>query len=120
MAEQLGFYVIQTHHQYVRPYLAETDQGRRWLAEVNDELAYDLVPHGEAVDQMVRHFRTPLQNVAARTAGRWALTASAGLGPFVLLREEGLTYAQRAAEMDELADLAEVALGEEMRWRATG
>lgn len=117
MAEQLGFYVIQTHRQYVRPYLVETEKDQRMFDEVNNELAYDLVPHGDAVDPMVRHFRTPIQNVAERTASRWGTHAAATADTFATLRNDRLSYADRATALDELAELAEAELGEAITWR---
>jgi len=65
MALQLRFYVIQTKRQYVRPFLAEGEEMRRHLQEVNTELGYDVVPEGGPIEPMVRHFRTPVQVVAA-------------------------------------------------------
>lgn len=117
MAEHLGFYVIQTRRQYVRPFLAETELGRRHLAEVNDELAYNLEPEGGPVEPMVKHFRVTLQSVAQRTAERWAVSAPLMADTFATLRDDSLRYAERAAAMDELAELAEVGHGAgSVRW----
>jgi hypothetical protein len=68
---------------------------------------------------MVRHFRTPLQKVAARTAERWALTGPVGAVPLTELRLDSLSYIDRAYWLDQLATICEVALDEEMRWRTT-
>ncbi len=118
MARQLGFYVLQTHRQYVRPHLIETDDSRRHLEEVNAELAYDLVPHGESVPQMVEHFRRQLQAAATRTAERWAVTAPAAGQAFEILRNDALNYGERAQAMQELAEITGEAHAEPMEWAA--
>lgn len=117
MAEQLGFYVIQTHRQYVRPFLVETDNDKRLFDEVNHELAYNLMPEDGPVEPMVRHFRTPLQKVAERTAQRWGAHAAVTGDVFATLRDDRLSYSQRAAALDELAQLAAAELREDVTWR---
>lgn len=116
MALQLGFYVIQTHRQYVRPFLAEGEATKAHLDEVNDELGYDVVPEAGPVDAMTRHFREPIQVVAERTAERRALSAPLMAETFAQLRDDGLSYTARADAMSVLAQLAEEAHGEETRW----
>ena len=106
--------------QYVRPYLVdELCYEKRQFDEVNDELAYNMVPHGDSVDPMVRHFRTPLQKVAERTASRWAVTGSVGAVPFAELRLDTIGYADRAYWLDQLATVCADMHGEEMAWRTT-
>jgi hypothetical protein len=116
MAQQVGFYVIQTHRQYVRPFLADTEEGRRYLGEVNSELGYDLVPESGPVTPMVEHFRSPLQRVADRTAERWAAAAGRMSPILSRLRDDSLTYVDRAAYMDQLAVAAADVFGEHPRW----
>lgn len=45
MASQLGFYVISTVRQYIRPAAANDDTGRRHLDELRGELGLELEPH---------------------------------------------------------------------------
>jgi len=117
MAENLGFYVIQTRRQYVRPFLAETELNWRHLAEVNDELAYHLEPESGPVEPMVKHFRMTLQLVAQRTADRWAVSGPLMASTFASLRDDRLRHDERAAAMDELAELAELGHGvDSVRW----
>jgi len=116
MAQQVGFYVIQTHRQYVRPFVAETDEGRRYLSELNSELSFDLTPEAGPVNPMVEHFRTPIQRVADRTAERWTAVAGPMASTLGRLRDDALTYDERAAYMDELAMTAAAALGEHPGW----
>jgi hypothetical protein len=68
-------------------------------------------------DPMVRHFRTPLQNAAERTATRWGTPAAATAATFATLRDDRLSYSGRAEALDELAVTAEAELGEEVTWR---
>lgn len=85
--------------------------------EVNNKLAYDLIPRGDAVDPMVRHFRTPIKNVVERTAIRRATHAAAAADTFTILRNDRFSYADWATALDELAELAEAELGEDITWR---
>ena len=118
MARQVGFYVIQTHRQYVRPFVAETDEGRCYLSELNSELAYDLTPEAGPVNPMVEHFHTPIQRVADRTAERWAAVAGLIASTVGRLRDDALTYDERAAYMDELATMTAAALWENPDWHS--
>lgn len=118
MARQLGFYVIQTQRQYVPQLLADGVEARRMLDEVNGELGYDLVPGGSAVAPMVGHFRSQLQAAAVRTSERWAESVPALADTFARLREPRLSKSERAAWMQEQAELSEQAHGEQVRWYA--
>jgi hypothetical protein len=51
----------------MRPFLADTEEIRKHLAEVNDELSFGLVPEAGPVSAMSRHFEVPIQSVAERT-----------------------------------------------------
>jgi hypothetical protein len=108
MAEALGFYVIATKRQYVPASLAADD-----VAEVNGELGYDL----EAVPEtpppaMVKHFRSTLQGVAARTAARWSISAQALIDEFQALRDPRLIGSAREAATREMLDIAASVHGE--------
>ena len=57
MAQQVGFHIIQTRRQYVRPAVAATDEDARLFQEVNTELEYDLELHEGVVEQMVNQLQ---------------------------------------------------------------
>jgi hypothetical protein len=117
MAKSLGFYVIQTYHQYVRPAVADTAAGLRLLDEVNSELKYDLTPQDEPVEPMVGHFRRQIQDRAEDSVTLWAVHAPHTRPLFERLRLETLTYSARAETVAELAQTAEDALGLEQPWK---
>jgi hypothetical protein len=118
MSQQLGFYVIQTYRQYVRPNLA-TGHDATLLAEVNNELGYDLIPEDGPVDAMVGHFRRQIPERAADSAARWAITAPAAFELFAELRKDSLNFSERANATDRLAEAIAEAHGEPVDWRST-
>lgn len=72
MAFELGFYPIETKQQYIMPGRTEQE-----LAEVVDELGYNLTPSAEANRYMVRHFQQLIPQTALGVAGRWRRTSEA-------------------------------------------
>ena len=103
VAENLGFYVIQTKRQYVPPAL-----DAQQLAEVTAELGYDLEPYAtDPPPALVRHFTHTLQSVAERTADRWAVSAEHLGDYFHTLRDPRLRTADRSAITREMLEVAE-------------
>jgi len=65
---------------------------------------------------MVEHFHTPIQRVTDRTAERWTAVAEPMASTLGRLRDDALTYDERAAYMEKLATTAADVLGERPGW----
>jgi hypothetical protein len=103
MAEHLGFYAISTKRQYVPAALAGTAE----LAEVVDELGYQLEPLPDVPPPaLVRHFTTTLQSVAARTADRWRASAEHLADLFTSLRNDRVRHDERTGLLHRLRETA--------------
>jgi hypothetical protein len=70
MADHLGFSVISTKAQYVPSTFAGTSE----LREVVAELGYSLDPPDISA-ALIKHLTVTLQQVAARSAERWRISA---------------------------------------------
>jgi hypothetical protein len=118
MARQLGFHVIATQHQYVRPAVAGTLEDARKFEEVNTELAYNLQLREDVVDPMVNHFTTIIPGRSVEAADRWAIFVSHPDVPNLLaqLRDDAISNADRTQLHADLIEAATEALGEDMEW----
>jgi hypothetical protein len=114
MATQLGFYILETKRQYIRPNLPDPAH----LEEVRQELGYlDLEPHDGPINAMVRHFTHLLPARAAEAARRWKIIGPPLVDDFKTLRPGNLSHRDRSATVDEIAEQARVLLGEDPTWR---
>jgi hypothetical protein len=116
MAQDLGFYVISTKRQYIRPLITATEEGRRAFQEVCDELGYWLEPHENAVPEMITHFAETLPSVAKRSAVNWGGIGSQYNDIYRDLRRDDINHERRRYLFGELAFQTGMATGESMRW----
>jgi hypothetical protein len=113
MAKSFGFYVIDSHRQFLTP---SADINDDHLREVQRELAYsDLVKTDSEDDLITKHFRSYLPREARAFAERWAATAPALVEEFRALRVPGHP-GDRAREMENLRILADERLGDGGGW----
>jgi hypothetical protein len=119
MAQHLGFHVISTQKQYVRPAVAGTPDHQRKFDEVNSELAYNLALYEGAVDPMTNHFTTVIPSRCHEASERWAAIASHPITPQLItsLRDDSISNRDRTECHDELVDVAEAVFAEEAEWR---
>jgi hypothetical protein len=115
MAKSLGFYVISTLRQYIRPLIVSNETDRRAFEEVRDELGYHLVPHDTAVPEMVSHFTDKVPRLAKRTADNWRFAGAQFSELYGELREK-ISHKRRSGLFDELAFHAGTAIGESVDW----
>jgi len=118
MAQHIGFHVIQTRRQYVRPAVAGTDDDARKFEEVNAELAYGLELHEGAVEQMVGHFTKIIPKRSEEAVARWAKVAAHSDVPDLVsrLRDDSLRTDDRTYYLKELSLAALEAQGEDGEW----
>ena len=119
MAGQLGFHLIYTANQYVRPAVAGTEDDERKFNEVNTELAYRLALNEGAVPQMVKQFTTAIPGRIEEATARWAQFCSHPEVPDLLraLRDPKLTYHVRHMLLNKLGDAAADVFTEPVPWR---
>lgn len=119
MAEQMGFHVISTWRQYLRPIVATYDEGARdRFEQVRDELGFNLELHEEAAEPMVGHFTTVLPRRIHEAATRWATVCGHPDVPDLLLdlRRDELTGPDRHQVMLDLGEAVGEALDQEVPW----
>lgn len=118
MAQQLGFHVIETWRQYVRPAVAHTDDDARKFEELNTELAYNLELHEGSVAPMVKHFTAVIPKRCDDAAARWGLFASHADVPDLLqrMRDDRISHTDRYETLGELASAAREVFSEDVEW----
>lgn len=123
MAKQMGFYVVGTWRQYLRPIVGgdpdEPDSvERRLFDEVNEELAYNLELHEAAVDPLINHFTTLIPERMPEGPDRWKLMAEHLSIPTLLrtLRDDAISGDDRKAALTALAEAADEVTGETGKW----
>lgn len=119
MANQMGFHVISTWRQYVRPIVTTYDESAQAKFEqVRDELGFILEPHEGAVGQMVDHFTKHLPRRIEDAAARWSTVSAHPDVPDLLqdLRNDDLSGPDRHQVMAELGEAVGDALGEDVWW----
>ncbi|WP_123737493.1 MULTISPECIES: hypothetical protein [unclassified Rathayibacter] len=119
MAQQMGFHVIETKTQYVRPVVIEKDDdAHRKFDEVNNELGFNLTAHESEVAPMVSQFAKTLPRRMEVASERWAVVADHPRVPDLLaqLRDEEVLGAARLACIEELGQSVQEATGEDVRW----
>ncbi|WP_231995200.1 helix-turn-helix domain-containing protein [Mycobacterium sp. 852002-10029_SCH5224772] len=101
MAQHLGFHVITTERQYVRPAVAATEVDRRKFDEVNSELVYNLTLNESAVPQMVNHFTKVIPGRSREASSRWSAFVSHPDVPrlITLLRDDSISNEERTEFM---------------------
>jgi hypothetical protein len=119
MAQQLGFHIIATWRQYIRPAVAGTTDDARLFEEVNTELAYNLELNEGAVPPMVRHFTQVIPGRCEDAIHRWSTFVTHPDVPDLIatLRDDGITNKERTRLHEELIEAAEDAFGEGIHWR---
>lgn len=119
MSAQLGFHLIYTGTQYVRPAVAATPDDERKFTEVNTELAYRLTLNEDSTPQMVRQFTKSIPGRIDEAADRWTQFCSHPQVPDLLrsLRDPKLEYEDRQEFLGELADATEDVFAEDCEWR---
>lgn len=117
-ARHVGFHVIETQVQYVRPVVQDDVDARRKFDEVDNELSYALMPNENAVPPMVRQFRDTLPGRLDDVANRWSKFAAHPDVPDLLaaMRDDELPRKKRREGLNELASIAEDVHEEEARW----
>lgn len=120
MAKQMGFHVVETQTQYVRPVVAIGERERKF-DEVNDELGFRLTAYEGAVKPMERQFSTYLPARIDSIAERWNAFAQHPRVPDVVayLRDDEITNQQRHRSVDELGSIAVEVFGETVTWANT-
>ncbi|UOE43170.1 hypothetical protein [Agromyces larvae] len=120
MARQIGFHLITTRNQYIRPLILNDADNARKLEEINREFEYRLVPHDEAVPAMVKQFRQYLPARIDEAAERWAAFAAHPDVPDLVaaLRDDEISNQERAEFKDELGRCVREVTGEDVLWAA--
>ena len=119
MANQMGFHVIATWRQYVRPIAASYDEGaRERFDQVGDELGFNLELREEAVGPMIDHFTKHLPKRADEASRRWAAICGHPDVPALLhvLRNDDLAWTDRHMLLVDLGNAVGQALGEDVKW----
>lgn len=118
MAQQLGFHVIQTWRQYVRPAVAHTDDDGRKFEELNTELAYGLELHEGSVEPMVKHFTRVIPKRCDEAATRWGQLVAHSDVPDLIhrMRDDAISNTDRHETLGELAAAARDVFGEDIEW----
>ncbi len=118
MAQQLGFHVISTWRQYVRPAVAHADDDARKFEELNTELAYNLELHEGSVEPMVNHFTTVIPKRCDEAAERWGQFVDHPDVPELIhrMRDDAITNTERHDTLGELAAAARDVFGEDIEW----
>jgi hypothetical protein len=119
MAQQLGFHVIATQKQYVRPAVAGTDGDRRKFDEVNEELAYNLALNEDSVPPMVGHFTRSIPSRYSDASERWGAFVTHPDVPALIeqLRDDDISNDDRTRLHHELVDAAEQVFADDAEWR---
>jgi hypothetical protein len=108
MAKDLGFLVLDTVEQ---PILPHSELDPEHLAEVQNELGYNLVPTVDAHPKLTNAFRETLPKIGVRIASRWSITAP-GLASLYASLRLGYSY----SGMQELREQAKRILGISATW----
>lgn len=118
MAQQLGFHVIQTWRQYVRPAVAHTDEDARKFEELNTELSYNLELHEDSVEPMVKQFTGVIPKRCDDAAARWGLFVAHPDVPDLVhrMRDDGISNDERYDTLGELAAAAREVFSEDVDW----
>lgn len=120
MAKQMGFHVIGTWRQYVRPIVGSSVTDREKFDQVNSELAFNLELHESDVDEMVNHFTKviPKRIGSDGATDRWSAVIGGGDAADLLktLRDDAITGADRHNALMELAEAVDVATSETTSW----
>lgn len=118
MAKQLGFHVIETWRQYIRPAVAGGPDAARLFAEVNDELGYNLELHESSVDPMINHFTTVIPPRCQEASERWAQFVDYPGVPELLtqMRDDTISNDDRHTYLSGLADAAQDVFDEPAEW----
>lgn len=121
MARQVGFHVIETKTQYVRPVVVIDDERRRKFDEVSLELGFNLTAHDQEVAAMTRQFTTTLPQRIDDVAERWRLFADHPDVPDVVaeLRDDEISGERRHEALGELARAVQDVSGEDVSWAST-
>lgn len=119
MAQQLGFHIIATSRQYVRPAVAGTAEDARKFDEVNAELDYNLELNEGHVAPMIRHFTKVIPARIDEACTRWANFVEHPDVPRLisLLRDDSIVGEDRTDFHVELIDAAGDVFGEDIEWR---
>ncbi|MEU4673912.1 hypothetical protein AB0F91_39655 [Amycolatopsis sp. NPDC023774] len=118
MAKDLGFRVQETRRQF---FTLPDKTEKRYLAEVQDELALDLTPINGDMPNIIEFFKGVLPKQAAAAAARWKIMAPTVLDYAAQLRKNTLddpTRTQLVAELHIEVDaiLTTHRLGEPATW----
>lgn len=119
MAKQMGFHVVGTWRQYVRPAVAGTPEDLLKFEQVDKELKFNLALHDSEVEEMVRHFTVTIpKRIADGATERWAAVVAEEGVPEVLrrLRDDEVAGDDRYEALRELAELVGSATGEYAEW----
>lgn len=118
MAKQMGFHVIETWRQYVRPIVASSSEDERKFNEVNAELQYNLALDEGPVTPMVKQFITVLPRRIEEAAARWSAVASHPAVPARLgeLRDDSISFEDRSTAVASLKEAVNEVTGEEGIW----
>lgn len=118
MANHLGFHVIATKRQYVRPAVAGNAEDARKFEEVNTELAYNLELHEDIVEPMVKHFTKLIPERSSEAVERWSAFVAHPEVPRLigLLRDDSISNLDRHTYVGELNGAAEDVFGEDAEW----
>jgi hypothetical protein len=118
MAQHVGFHVIATQRQYVRPAVAGTVDDARKFDEVNTELAYNLALNEGFVEPMVKHFTRTIPERSSEAVERWARFVAHPDVPLLIsrLRDDSISNTDRRECMEELVEAAEDVFGEDAEW----
>ena len=119
MAKQMGFHVIGTWRQYVRPAVAGTPEDREKFDQVDTELKFNLALHDAEVEEMVNHFVKVIpKRIANGATDRWGAVVAEDGVPDLLrtLRDDEVTGAGRHEALQELAERVGSVSGEHAEW----
>jgi hypothetical protein len=118
MAQHIGFHVIATQRQYVRPAVAGNPDDARKFEEVNTELAYNLALHEEAVEPMIGHFTKTIPGRSSEAVERWSNFVAHPDVPQLIsrLRDDGISNRKRRECVQELVQAAEDVFDEDAEW----
>lgn len=113
MARDLGFLILYTIQQ---PILPHSEVPAALLAEVRDELGYDLAQSLDPHPFLADAFARTLPQGAARIAERWRVTAPPLADLFAQLRDGSRPPPERAEVMDALREAARQLPGVGTKW----